>query len=245
MYKKYLSIFPSLLLSLFCFSQNSTKEEINSWYDNQTGIENSSLYRGIEYVEEHRMINEKHKFFKSEEFKKGSLTYDGQSYHNVPLKFNIYEDLLLVNLQQGQRNSFFQLFSNKVNNFQINNHKFRYLKAENNSGIQGFYEVISEEGELEILKKHRKQMKELRDKNVAYIEFRTVDPDYIFQFDDEFYDLDNRRDLISKFPGFRNEIRGFYSKNRKQSREDRDTFMKNLAKEMNSLFSTATNEIKE
>lgn len=242
---KYFLIFPSLLLYFSGFSQNSTKDEIYSWYDEQTGIENSTLFRGIEYVEVHRMINEKHKFFPSDEFQRGSLTYDGQSYHNVPLKFNIYDDLLVVNLQQEQRNSFFQLFSEKINDFQINNHKFRYLNPEDNSNIHGFYEVISEEDDFKILKKHRRNMRDVRDKNVAYTEFITADPVYIFQHNNEFFDLNSRRDLFSEFPDYRNEIRGFYNKYRKLSRDNPDEFMKNLSYEMNSLISTATTEIKE
>lgn len=245
MYKNYLLIFSSFLFSFSCFSQNSSKEKIYSWYDKQTGIENSVLFRGIEYVEEDRMINEKHKFFESEEFKHGSVTYEGQIYYNVPLKFNIYDDLLLVNLQQELRNSFFQLFSDKVNYFEIDDHKFRFLQAENNSDIQGFYEVISEEGDFEIFKKHRKNRMEIRDRNIAYSEFSIANPDYIFQFQNEFFELDNRRDLFSQFPDFKNEIRGFYNKNRKQSKDNTDAFMKNLANEMNSLISTASNEIKE
>jgi len=49
--------------------------------------------------------------------------------------------------------------------------------------------------------------------------------------------------LISQFPDFKNEIRNFYNKNKKQSRDSPDAFMENLAIEMNDLILTATNEI--
>lgn len=241
MFKNYLLIFSAFLFSLSCFCQNYSKEKIYSWYDGQTGMENSSLFRGIEYVEAHRMINEKHKFFEFQEFQKGSVTYDGQTYHNLPLKYNIYDNLLLVNLQQGQRNSFFQLFSDKVDEFQINGHKFQYLQAGNNTDIVGFYEVINEDGDFKIFKKHVKNMRELRDKNFAYNEFGAADPDYIFQFNNEFFELDNRRDLFSKFPDLKNEIRGFYRTYRKQSKNYPDAFMKSLANEMNAQISNSTN----
>ncbi|MBZ9632445.1 hypothetical protein LB465_16810 [Salegentibacter sp. LM13S] len=245
MYKNYLLISSFLLISLSTFSQNYSKEKIYSWYDQQTGIENSILFRGIEYVETDRIINEKHKFFKNEEFQNGSVNYDGQTFYNVPLKYNIYDDLLLVNLQQGQRNLFIQLIGDKVNQFQIYDHKFKYLKVDNDSDSKGFYEVINEEGEFKVFKRHLKNRMEIRDKTVAYSEFSTGKPDYIFQFNNEFFELVNRRDLFLEFPGLKNEIRSFYNSNRKRSRDNPDVFMNSLAIKMNDLISTATNEITE
>jgi len=243
MSKNYLLIILSLYLSFCCYSQNSSKAEIYSWYDEQTGVENSTLFRGIEYVEADRMINQKHKFLGVQNFQVGSIIYDGQAYYDIPLKYNIYDDLLLINQQYNQRNLIFQVFRDKVDFFEINGRKFKYLQANNNSNIIGFYEVISEKGDFKIFKKHLKNRKEIRDRNVAYSEFTTANPDYIFQFEDKFFDLDNRRDLFSQFPDFKSEIRSFYSKNRKQSNDNPDVFMKSLANEMNSLISTTTNEI--
>jgi hypothetical protein len=245
MYKNYFLILSTFLISFSTFSQSYTKEKIYSWYDKQTGIENSILFRGIEYVETDRMINEKHKFFETRQFQNGSVNYDGQTFFNVPLKYNVYDRLILVNLQKDQGNSIFQLFSDKVNQFQINDHKFRYLKAYNNLDIIGFYEVINEEGQFKIFKKHLKNRMEIRDRSLAYSEFSIADADYIFQFKNEFFELDSRRDLFSKFPDLKREIRSYYSKYRKQSRDNPDTFMKNLANEMNALISTSTNQIQE
>jgi hypothetical protein len=245
MYKNYFLILSTFLISFSTFSQSYTKEKIYSWYDKQTGIENSILFRGIEYVETDRMINEKHKFFETRQFQNGSVNYDGQTFFNVPLKYNVYDRLILVNLQKDQGNSIFQLFSDKVNQFQINDHKFRYLKAYNNLDIIGFYEVINEEGQFKIFKKHLKNRMEIRDRSLAYSEFSIADADYIFQFKNEFFELDSRRDLFYKFPDLKREIRSYYSKYRKQSRDNPDTFMKNLANEMNALISTSTNQIQE
>jgi hypothetical protein len=242
MFKNYFLIF---FISLSAFSQDNTQKKIYSWYDLQTGIENSTLFRGIEYVETDRMINEKHKFFKSKDFKIGAVTYNGQIFYNVPLKYNIYNDLLLVSFYQGQRNFVFSLISNKVNQFQISDHLFRYFKSDNNSDIAGFYEVINEDGEFKIYKKHLQNRKEVRDRSIAYSEFSSVDPDYVFQFQNDFFELGNRRDLFSEFPAFKSKIRGFYNKYKEQSHDKPDIFMKNLANEMNALISVAANETQE
>jgi hypothetical protein len=240
MYKNSFLIFFLFLINVTCFSQGSFNSEVYPWYDEQTGIENSSLFRGIEYIEEHRMINEKHKFFESDKFQKGNVIYDGQVFNNVTLRFNVYDDVLIVNIQQKKRNSFFQLISDKVNSFQINNHEFRYLDPIDNSNVQGFYEVISEEKGLKIFKKHIKKKNEQNDKSIVYFEFTTKNPDYFFQFDGKFYELNNKRDLISKFPNYKKEIKDFYKDYRGQSRNSPDTFMKNLSKEINLLINNKT-----
>lgn len=246
MYKNYYLLFFYLIVHVSSvFSQGYSEENIYSWFDKQTGIVNSPLFKGIEYVETDRVINEKHQFFQSQDFHTGSLVYDGLSFYGVPMKYHVYHDVLIVNLQHGLSNYFFQLFSNKVDQFELNGHKFRYIKADNNSTIIGFYEVIQDEGPFKILKKYRKNRKELRDKSVAYIEFTNADADYIFQFEDEFFDLNNRRNLISRFPSLKSEIKNFYTKNRKQSREIPETFMHNLALEMNILITTNVNEMME
>ncbi|WP_026836907.1 hypothetical protein [Gillisia sp. JM1] len=245
MYKTYLLTFSTFLISVSTFSQNYSKEIIYSWFDQQTGIENSILFRGMEYLETDRMVNEKHKFFETQKFQNGSVNYDGQTFFKVSLKYNVYDDLVLVNLHKDLGNFIFQLFSDKVNQFQINDHIFRYLKANNNLDIIGFYEVINEEGRFKIFKKHLKNRMEIRDKSVAYTEFSNADADYVFQFNNEFFELDNRRDLFSKFSNLKSDIRNYYSKYRKQSRDNPDAFMNNLASEMNALISNSTNKIQE
>lgn len=243
MYKTHLFIGLTFFISLSSFSQTSSKEKIYSWYDQQTGIENSILFRGMEYVETDRMINEKHKFFETQKFQNGSLIYDGQIFYKVPIQYNIYDDLILVNLKNEGVNSIFQLFSSKVNQFQINDKKFRFLKANNNLDIKGFYEVINQEGHLKIFKKHLRNRMEIRDRSVAYTEFSVADPNYIFQIKNDFFELDNRRDLLAQFPNLKGEIKDFYSKYRKQYKDNPDTFMNNLADKMNSLISNSTKQI--
>jgi len=243
MYKTFLFIGLTFLISLSSFSQTTSKEKIYSWYDQQTGIENSILFRGMEYVEKDRMINEKHKFFETQKFQNGSLIYDGQIYYNVPLQYNIYDDLILVNIKNEGVSSIFQLFSSKVNQFQVNDNKFRFLQPNNNLDIKGFYEVINQEGQLKIFKKHLRNRMEIRDRSVAYTEFSLADPQYIFQFKNDFFELDNRRDLLAQFPNLKGEIKDYYSKYRRQYKDNPDTFMNNLADKMNSLISNSTNQI--
>lgn len=243
MYKNSLPILAIFFINFFSFSQSAIPPEVYSEFDKNSGIENSLLFRGIEYVETDRMINEKHKFFKTKMFEKGTLSYNGETFYDVPLKYNIYNDLLLVNLQQGTRNFIFQLISDKVNNFIIDNHQFRYLRAINKTEITGFYEILNEEGDFKIYKKHLQNSREIRDKNVSYMEFISEDSKYVYQFNKEFFELNNRSELIKNFPVYKNEIKNFYKENREQFRKNPDVFMASLAREMNLLILSYSNKI--
>lgn len=233
------------LISLTAFSQDFSEEEIYSWYDQQEGIENATLFRGIEYVETDRMINEKHKFFITQEFQIANLTYNGDRFFNVPLRYNIYDDVLLVNLQNNKSNFIFQLISDKVSQFQFDNYKFRYLSNNDNKNITGFYEVIDEEGDFKIYKKYLQNRREIRDRSVAYIEFEARNSEYIFKFKNDISNLDNQRALYAEFPDLKNEIKNIYKKYAEEERKKPDAFMKNLAREMNFLIFKALKESQE
>ena len=245
MNKNHLFFFSFFITTLFTFSQTSSEERNYVWYDQNFGIENTKLFQGIEYVETDRMINDHHKFFETQEFLNGSITYGGQTYYQVPLKYNIYNDLLLVNLQQGLKNSIFQLISDKVEQFKINETRFRYIKSNGDSDLEGFYEVINEEGAFKVFKKHLRSRMEIRDKRIAYSEFKPVDPEYIFQYKNKYLELDNSKDLFTELPEHKIKIKSFYRKYREQRRNNPDMFMKNLSTEVNALISSATNQIKE
>ncbi|WP_286760736.1 hypothetical protein [Salegentibacter sp. UBA1130] len=212
-------------------------------YDKQVGIENSVLFRGIEYVELHRVINEFHKFFEVNEFVDASIIYNDQKFPNVPIKYNVYDDLILVNLQYNQNKSIFKLINNRVQEFYINGHQFIYLETSNDIDLNGFFEVIDREGAFKIYKRHKKDMQERRDKQMVYHEFKNDKPDYYFEFQNDVFELRNKRNLFDVFPKLKSEIRNFYRANRKEFRNNPEDFMKTLATEMNSLLSNFQNEI--
>ncbi|MBE7638850.1 hypothetical protein GUB10_00765 [Salegentibacter sp. BLCTC] len=245
MHKNYLFFFFYFVFLYSTFSQAYSKEKIYAWHDQNLEVQNTRLFQGIEYVETDRVINDLHKFFETNEFQKGSITYGGQTYYDIPLKYNIYNDVLLVNLQQNLKNYIFQLIDNKVEQFKINETRFRYLKSSENSDIEGFYEVINEEGAFKVFKKHLKSRMEKRDKQIAYSEFKSVGSNYIFQFKNKYFELNNSKDLLTELQLHKNKIKSFYRKYRRQRRNSPDVFMKNLANEINTLISSTTNQIKE
>lgn len=233
------------LISLFCDAQHYTKTDVLSWYDSKTISETSQLFRGIEYVEKHRMLNEKHKFFKTIEYKKGKLVYGGQLYDEVSMKYNIYDDILLVNIELNQNNLFFQLFSNEVEEFSILGHNFKYIKSEKEEKIKGFYETMNNNVFFKIYKKHLVRRGRIKKRNQYYYEFNPKRSNYIYEYEGKYYLLTKSTDLISEFPNFKSEINYFFKAKSKSFRNDPDIFMKKLAAKMNLILSTNYNDVSE
>jgi hypothetical protein len=58
--------------------------------------EQSGVYRGTEYTGYPFQIKVGHQFFESEAISYGSVFYDGILYENVPMRFDIIKDQLVV-----------------------------------------------------------------------------------------------------------------------------------------------------
>ena len=94
-----------LILLFFCinssslFSQNnSSSENYYNWFDNIIGINNTNLLNGIEFKEEYRTLENNSQYFFSNQFIPGDLIYNGQPYYDVDMKYDIYEDQLIIRL---------------------------------------------------------------------------------------------------------------------------------------------------
>ena len=92
----------TLLISYFFFQlsygqlKNQEKESY-LWFDEVLGPENVNLYNGLNYIEKYKTKNGNHKFFNSENTLPNSLIiYEGQPYYNVKIKYDSFEDQVLV-----------------------------------------------------------------------------------------------------------------------------------------------------
>jgi hypothetical protein len=73
-------------------------------------------------------------------WRNGLVTYDGETYQNVPMLFDINADHLIVLLDN--HSSPYRLVSDKVENFDLMSHHFIRIK-DNSGGLRtGFYEQI-------------------------------------------------------------------------------------------------------
>lgn len=221
--------------ALSSYSQNS--EELETSYkvfDKAIALENTGLSNGVEYLEQHIIRNDQHKYFLSSDFMSGNLQYDGQPYFDISLKYNIYDDILLVLLQNSGGVSNFELHKENVDSFNIKNHDFIRVPSKESSEVQGFHEVLLNLPEVMLLKKHVKKISKHLDRNFTYYEFENDDPQHVIYYRDSYFPINSRRDVQKIFPDHEKQIRIFYRSNRQLRKENPDRFLSQLLQSLNS-----------
>lgn len=196
-----------------------------NWFDKMVGVENTGLYRGAEYMEQYRTINDKHKFFGSPLFKEGSIVYGGEPYFKVPMKYDLNEDQVLVNLDSKYGFSVFKLIQDQISDFTIEGHHFVRIdyKDKNGSNISGFEEILVSNQYFTFFKKYKKIPLERAKQRGLYYEFKSNDR-YSLIYRDIYYEVRNRNDIKKILPSYKKEINGYSNKPLKKY--DFDQYMK-------------------
>lgn len=210
--------------------ERATETAFYIWFDDIIGLENTAIFNGVEYTEKHTMINEKHKFFLTSLFKPGTIYYDGQVFYKANMKYNIFEDLLIVRLpkKRGGEETF-QLHPGRVQGFEIEGHKFVNINSQKEgTGITGIHEIIFDDGEIKLLKKHERRIFLRRDGSYPYHEFNDPGAAYVVFLNGEYKPIQNRRDVIRASPEYENLIKDHYKDHQKSQKSDPDNFFKGL-----------------
>lgn len=199
---------------------NEENKEIFLAFDKAIGVVNTKIYTGAEYIEKHRMINENHKFFESDEFVTGTVYYNEQPFFNVPIKYNIFEDLVIVSPEERKWQNGFRLFENKLQAFELGGHKFININTPG-ADVKGIHELLYEDENVQLLKKYRVKEKMVRKDAFVHYEFLEQNPNYLFFHKGEYREL-NRRNLLTAFPDQRSMVLEKFRNFRRQSGERRD-----------------------
>ena len=237
------------VLSLVCFlqteAQKADERDYYNWFDDQVGIENTGLFNGIRYKELYRIKNGRHKFYKTPEFLTAHIVYDGQPYYDIPMKYDLFDDQLIISLDTDSGSSIIQLLKEEVTSFELDNKRFVYLKGigifKSKEVIDGFYEVLEEGNSLTLYKKNRKLRNKVLEKKAVLNEFRTDDLYYIHH-GDLFYPIKNKNDLIKIFPDRKKQINAFFSGNKYLMDTDYDLFMTQIADRIDAALTSKPSE---
>jgi hypothetical protein len=239
--KKSIKLVASIIYLFVFFTTNlfgqtsSENEKYYIWFDQIVGIENTSLFNGLRYQEEFRTLNNNHKFFSTSEFIKGTIVYDGQHYYDVDMKYDLYEDQVIVNLEGQSGNSIIQLNDDRIEKFTLNGITFLQV-ATNSEDTDGFYAILTENNDIVSYKRYRKsQKKYIQNKNIYY-EFSAYN-EYMVSAPSGIFPIKSKSDFIKVFPEYKNEINNFYRKNKKLIDSNYDLFLVQLTNEVGSLIS--------
>lgn len=229
------------ILSLSTYGQQAKETITNyNWFDAMIGVENTGLFRGVEYVEVYRTINDEHKFFESPLFREGSIVYGGEPYFNVPMKYDLNEDQVLVNLDSKYGFSVFKLIQDQISDFTLDDHHFVRVNYKDKSGsnISGFEEILVSNPFFTFFKKYRKTPQERHRNQRVYYEFISKDR-YSLIYQDVYYVVENQNDIKKIFPGVKKEINAYSNKQLKKY--DFDKYLKSV---LDIVYASLSKDVK-
>ncbi|TMU57012.1 hypothetical protein [Flagellimonas algicola] len=204
--KKTRSIPLTCIVFLFYFGwalgQTSVQEKDHyNWFDKTTGIENTNLLEGTLTVEKYGSVDGTHKFYTSNDYLNGHIVFDGETYFDVDMKYDLYEDELLLPLRSDTQVRLVKLIKERISEFVIDGHRFIPVvhQGDGQAKVTSFYEVLSETALFTLLKKHKKVGFSNYKKNLVRYKFVSKDTYYINHGGD-FTEIKNKKDILRIFP---------------------------------------------
>ncbi|WP_136668507.1 hypothetical protein [Flavobacterium sp. H122] len=220
----------------------SHKDSLYAWHDKITGTENSELYNGPVYHNYEKTEKNHHRYWYKNTFSSGTVIFNGQLYTNVLLKYDIFEDELII--AQNEINSRLEIKSQKENisHFTIDNRKFVNIKgfSKNNEPIKGFYEENYTGKGISLYTKHFKKKRTVINNNQLLIEYDSG-VTFLVNIEEQYSTIKSYKDLIKILPERKDDINSFYSSNSNFEKSDKIKFMKNLVLYLVNSSQTPTN----
>ena len=209
-----------------------------NWFDEIIGKSNSGIYIGIQYVEHYRTLNENHKFFINPNFSIGSVVYSDQPYYNLELKYDVFEDQLLLRNSDQPILPTIVLEKSKISSFDIEGHNFINFpnNQEDEEAPIGFVETIVSNDSITCYQKHQKQLRTRLNDKIRYFEFKNKNSFYIY-YKGEYYQINPKSSMTSIFPDYKIEIKALESQYKNIKKEDQVSYLKSVLDELFKLMS--------
>jgi len=202
------------------------------------GQTNTGIYKGVAYDEPFRVINERHQFFKERNFVLGSVIYDGLPYSHLQLKYDVYNDELLIRNSEAVGFPVMIFDKNKVANFSIKKYSFKKIDTvlAGEKKLMGYFEVLLKTDSLVFYKKHSKKLLTRTDQKVVYHEFRDGYSYYLY-FENNYYRLKKVNDLGGIFPKYRKSLKTLRNRHASQRKSSPDIYMISILSDLFGLIS--------
>lgn len=226
----------ALLLSVPAIAQTTDTSALYSQFDNSIGKRNLGLNNGTVHLNMLKSADKSHRYFKTDGYTTGSVTYDGQLYTNVSLKYDLLKGILIAKVDGKNNNTGINLISDKIASFSFYGKEFVNIEQERQSGttispsFSGFYEK-DRIGKLTLFTQHRKEGIEVLQLDGVFYKFSDRQ-DFAVKFNGRLHQLNSQRDLIDLFPSAEESIRLFYSNNSQSEKNDTKTFYTNLLRQI-------------
>lgn len=224
------------------YSQKNPEIYLYNWFDTIAGKENLGLNNGTLHTNPYRTIGKNNMYYLADQYTKGDVRFDSQTYYDVNLKYDIYKNELILNPYGESEHIGIILIQDKTESFSINDTRFVKIEKKDNDLPEfttGYYEVNKFAPDFIFYIKHHKDIhKGINDDGVFY----NFKENHLFfiSLKNKTYQIKSKNDINKLFPEQKNQINVFYSSNREILKSDKNQFMENLMKHINNFFSNTS-----
>lgn len=219
-----------LRLSLLCFSSaffvggsfaqttmpDSANLQIASANFYKAIGQESRLYNGHEYQPYDLRIKNNALFpYDAKTWAVGEVNYDNVAYSGVPMMYDIYKDVVVVQLYN--RFSMFTLLSERVHDFSFSGHHFIRIVADqiadNKAELTtGFYEQLYA-GKIEILARRRKTIQNSSTAVAAPETYFSATDDYYLKKGNMYYKIGSKSSILKILKDKKGELQKYLKQN--------------------------------
>jgi hypothetical protein len=215
-----------LLLTNISFGQNSIEKSALEFFDNVIGQKNLDINSGIKFNRKYRFLDNEHHFYNKNEFINGTVNYNGHTYYNIPILYDVFEDNLIIKIASKFDSYSIVLDKKKTTYFSIGTD---FFEKDNSFG---YLQKLAQKKGITLFKKNHKRRKNRIHKNILLSKFLPENTYYI-KLNDKAYLVNTRSQWKKVFPSSKKSINSFYKSNKKELTHSKDDFFINLLKTIN------------
>jgi hypothetical protein len=227
------------------YSQENSEISLFSKFDSIVGEKNIGINNGTRHINYYRTLDKSHSYYLTDKFSIGEAFYNDQYYHDIELKYDVNNDQLVLKPMDEYNYLGIILSKEKTASFTINKKKFVNLSYDNPSVpeyINGYYEEIIIGNTLILYIKNLKTRKKIIDnKQISDVDERvtydlfTDKNTYYIKYNNIFYTINSKKEIITVFPDKKKGIKEYYSKNSELEQSNKVSFLENILKHITTL----------
>jgi hypothetical protein len=229
-----------LFFSISAFSQNAANQSLYEQFDTSIGKQNLSIYNGTIHINNLRSINNTHRYYNSDKYVNGFVSYEGQPYADVALKYDLLNDIVVVKVQGDNNKLGINGITDKTESFAIYGKKFVNLNYNiiTPKFVSGYYEEEILNDKINFYTKYHKDNIEILQSNGVFYKFEESQT-FVFGYQNNYYQLGSKSDAIAIFPKLKKDIDAFYEKNTALENASKKLFYKTL---LNNISQSLPNQ---
>lgn len=187
---------------------------------------NSHVFNGVEYIDALQNKNlDGHAYFLNDDWQDGYVFYDDQLYENVSLRYDLFQNKLLI--EHVQSRAAIELITEKIKYFGISNHAFVWLA---NSGDlkEGFYDLLFS-GNINVYAKRYKALNEIIDQKTMVTRLTDKTKFYLFK-NGKYFAITNKNSALNVVGEDKPAVKKFLSQAKINFRADPEAALVGMAK---------------